>query len=297
MGRHRTADEKRALGERASQLRAAGRSRREIQAELHIGDDLAKALLRGVPLPDRLARPRAKDKQRKDAVALRLAGKTYDQIAAELGVSKSSCSLWLRDLPYPPRDADYERRRIEGLRAASRRTQAKREDARQVVKREAADRLGVITTRDLLIALAVSYWCEGGKAKPWNPRECIRWMNSDPVLVRLFIEGLQELGVGAGRIRARVSIHESADVDGALFWWSEQSGISLERFRPTTLKRHNPRTVWKNTQADYHGCLTVDVQDSRLIYQRLDGLLHGLAGQPRYPGEWQDETEDPWPAA
>lgn len=163
MGRH---GKKRELGERARRLRAAGRSRREIQAELHIGADLAKALLRGVPLPDRLARPRAKDEQRACAVALRLAGKTYDQIAAELGVSKSSCSLWLRDLPYPSRDADHEGRRIEGPRAASRRTQAKREDARQVVKREAADRLGVITSRDLLIALAVSYWCEGGKAKP-----------------------------------------------------------------------------------------------------------------------------------
>lgn len=78
--------EKRELGEQARALRAAGRSRREIQAELGIGDDLAKAFLRGVPLPDSLARPRAKDDDREAAVALREAGRTYDQIAAELGV-------------------------------------------------------------------------------------------------------------------------------------------------------------------------------------------------------------------
>ena len=40
MARHRTAEEKRELAERARELRAAGRSRREIQAELGIGDDL-----------------------------------------------------------------------------------------------------------------------------------------------------------------------------------------------------------------------------------------------------------------
>src|SRR5688572_6580284 len=96
MARHRTQQEKVELGERARALRSAGRSRREIQKELGIGDDLCGQLLRGVPVPDSLARPRAKDDVRAAAIALREAGKTYDQIAEELGVSKSSCSLWLR---------------------------------------------------------------------------------------------------------------------------------------------------------------------------------------------------------
>lgn len=95
MGRQRTADEKRALAERARALREAGRSRREIQRELGIGDDLAKALLRGVPLPDELVRRQAKDAEREAAVQMRAAGRTYDEIAAELGVSKSTCSRWL----------------------------------------------------------------------------------------------------------------------------------------------------------------------------------------------------------
>jgi hypothetical protein len=102
VGRHRTPDEKRELGEQARALRAAGLSRREIAAELDISDDLAKALVAGVPLPDRLRRPRAKDDVRAAAVQMRLAGAIYDDIAAELGVSKSSCSLWLRDVSTQP---------------------------------------------------------------------------------------------------------------------------------------------------------------------------------------------------
>ena len=104
MARHRTPQEKVELGEQARAMRAAGRSRREIVAELAIGDDLAKALLRGTELPDALRRPRAKDDHRVAAVALRQAGRTYDEIADELVVSKSTLSLWLRDLAHPTLD-------------------------------------------------------------------------------------------------------------------------------------------------------------------------------------------------
>ncbi|MDX6200489.1 MAG: hypothetical protein QOJ79_3640 [Actinomycetota bacterium] len=101
MGRHRTPEEKVQLGEQARAMRAEGKSRREIEEALGIGDDLAKALLRGVPLPNSLQRPRAKDDHHEAAIALRRAGRTYDEIADELGVSKGSLSLWLRDLPHP----------------------------------------------------------------------------------------------------------------------------------------------------------------------------------------------------
>ena len=77
MGRHRTPQEKHELGERAQALRADGRSRRELIAELGVGDDLAKAFLKGVPLADRLQRPRAKDEARLAAIELRrAAGRT-----------------------------------------------------------------------------------------------------------------------------------------------------------------------------------------------------------------------------
>jgi transposase-like protein len=99
MGRHRTPQEKQELGEQARAMRAAGRSRREIQAELGIGDDLAGQLLAGAELPDVLRRPRAKDDIREQAVLMRQAGRTYDDIALDLGVSKSSLSLWLRNVP------------------------------------------------------------------------------------------------------------------------------------------------------------------------------------------------------
>ena len=151
MGRHRTQDEKRELAGRARELRAAGRSRREIQADLGIGDDLAKQLLAGTEVPDGLRRPRANDDLRQEAVEMRSQGATYDQIAAALSICKSTCSLWLRDRPHP--EADPERsaagqeRRVAALRARARRDMDARDEAGQQMSAGAAASLGPVTSR------------------------------------------------------------------------------------------------------------------------------------------------------
>lgn len=126
MARHRTVEEMRELQERARQLRAEGRSRREIQAELGIGADLCGQFLAGTQVPECLRRPLARDDLRATAEQMRAAGCTYDDIAVDLGVSKSTLSSWLRDHPHsvappcadapnalgsaPPTDAVTDRR-------------------------------------------------------------------------------------------------------------------------------------------------------------------------------------------
>lgn len=292
MGRHRTPEEKRELAEQARALRAAGRSRREIQAELGIGDDLARQLLEGTELPERLRRPRAKDDLREQARELRREGATYDQIAAALGVSKSSCSLWLRDLPHPEADperaAQAQERRLGALRARARRDRDARDEEGQQVREAVAEGVGAVTSRDLVLALAVSYWCEGAKRKPWSRQEAVRWMNSDPVLVSLFLEGLDVVGIPRERLSLRLHIHALADEEAARRWWSTHTGIPLTQFARSTIKRHNPRTRRHNVGADYRGCLCITVLQGRLLYQVLDGIVQGLASAPRVPDEWHD---------
>lgn len=295
MARHRTPEEKIELQARARELRAAGRSGREIQKELGIGDDLARAFLRGVPLPDSLARPRAKDDVRAEAIALRRAGATYDEIAQALGVSKSSCSLWLRDLPHPEGDPERARqakeRRTEALRARLRRDRDARDDQGRERVQRVSEGLGVVSSRDLVLAMAVSYWCEGGKSKPWNRQKSVQWMNSDPMLVSLFLEGLGLIGIARDRLVLRLHIHELADEQAARLWWSEHTGVPLEQFRRSTIKRHNPKTRRRNVGDSYRGCLCISVLQSRQLYEVIEGLVHGLARGPRWIEQWQDEGD------
>jgi len=293
VGRHRTPEEKRELGERARALRAAGRSRREIQQELGIGDDLAKQLLAGTVVPDVLRRPRAKDDVREQAVLLRAQGLTYDEIAAELRVSKSSLSLWLRELPRPEEDpqraAEAQQRRNDALRSRLRRDRDARDEQGRQLAAAAAESLGVITSRDLVLAMAVSYWCEGSKTKPWNRGKRVTWMNSDPVLVALFLEGLDLIGIARTRLVLRLHIHENADETAARHWWSTHTGVPLMQFRRSTIKRHNPKTVRHNVGDDYRGCLCVTVQQGRQLYEVLDGLVQGLATRARQIEQWHDD--------
>ena len=97
----RTEQELAELKARAIELRQAGVGGKRIAKELGIGGALVCELLRGVPVPGSLQRPRAKDDLREAAVELRRQGRTYDEIQTELGVSKGSLSLWLRDLAHP----------------------------------------------------------------------------------------------------------------------------------------------------------------------------------------------------
>lgn len=297
MARHRTQQEKVELAEQARVLRAAGRSRREIRAELGMGDDLLGALLRGVPLPDSLARPRAKDEARAAAVALRRAGKTYDEIAAELGVSKSTCSLWLRDLPRPEEDPELaeaaKERRLAGLRERARRDCERRDAEGREVAAAAAAAVGPVTSRDLLLALAVSYWCEGAKRKPWNRTEIVIWVNSDPMLVSLFLAGLEAAGIGRERLGLRLQIHENADEPAARSWWAGHVGVPMEQFSRSTIKRHNPKTTRLNVGADYRGCLCISVRQSRTLYLVLQGVVQGLTTGPRAVEEWHDDDAVP----
>jgi hypothetical protein len=285
MARHRTPEEKRELGEKARAMRADGRSQREIIAALHIGEDLLRELLAGTEVPSSLRRPRAKDGLRARAVEMRLAGHTYDEISAALSVSKSSCSAWLRDLPRPEDDPERrvlaQERRAAAVRARAQRDCAERDASGDVVAAVAASALGDVSARDLLIAFAVSYWCEGAKRKPWSRQERIQWMNSDPTLVKLFLEGLALFGVDEERIVCQLEIHETADEPAARAWWVEQTGLPDGCFRPTVLKRHNPVPGRRNVAEGYRGCLGIRVRRSRELYLIVRGLVSGLATSSR----------------
>ena len=185
MGRHRTPEEKVLLGEQARAMRAAGKSRQEIRAELHVGDDLLTELLAGTDVPDGLKRPRAKDEHRAAAVALRETGRTYDEIADELGVSKGSLSLWLRDLPHPTEEerAAVHAEVLEGPVQLTLLDPSLHVDRRQLARQMRRDGL---LLREIAEALSVSVktacvWCEGipipPRAKHGGNRDHVRMMN------------------------------------------------------------------------------------------------------------------------
>jgi hypothetical protein len=243
------------LRERAIALRRAGKSRREIKELLAITSNWTlNEVLRGEPPQPWTWRPNAKDELRAKARDLQEQGLDYEEIVAELGVSKSSVSLWVRDMPRPP-GLSYEERRkrsAEGVRKYWAVQGPIREAEREAISAAAAAQIGQLNNREILIAGAIAYWCEGAKNKP-------------------FLRFLDVAGVERSSVTYSVQIHESADVGAALRFWLNVTRAHPAQFRRPTLKRHNPKTVRKNTGSDYHGCLRIDVRRSSALYRQIEG--------------------------
>lgn len=264
-------------------LRRAGRSRRDIKEILGITSNATlDRALRGEPPPAWTLRPRATG-LRARARDLRAQGLDYDDIAAARGVSKSSVSLWVRDMPRPER-LSYEecrKRSAEGSRLYREAERPAREARRKAVRDEAAAEIGALTTREVIIAGAIAYWCEGSKSKPYRRSEGVEFINSDPSVIVFFLRFLSQAGVELSRLRFRLYIHVSADVAAAEGYWLAVTGADPSQFLKPLLKTHNPRTVRKNVGDDYHGCLRINVSQSAGLYRRIEGWARHHGGHGR----------------
>lgn len=184
-----------ALRTEALALRRAGLSRRQIRDRLHVhNNDILNRLLQGEPAPEWTKRPNAKDDLRDRARELRLQGWTYDRIQAELGCSKSSISLWVRDLPRPePRYSPEEQRAL--MNAGLARLRATQERTRGEIKDAARRETGSLSDQELFLIGIGLYWAEGQKSKPYDRRERIIFVNSDPGMIEVFLAWLDLLNV------------------------------------------------------------------------------------------------------
>jgi Homeodomain-like domain-containing protein len=270
----RNAQEMAVLKERIVQLRREGKSRREIRELLGaMSNSTLDEALKGEPPPEWTRRARAKDDIRARARELRGEGLHYEEIAEALGVSKSSVSLWVRDLPRTGR-LSYEecrKRAAEGARRYWEAERPVRAAARAATRDTAAGQIGPLTDREVLIAGAIAYWCEGGKSKPYSRCDRVIFTNSDPALIRFFLWFLDVTGTPRHNLGFRVYIHENADVEAAQRFWLDVTGATADQFATPALKHHNPVTVRKNIEETYHGCLRIDVKRSADLYRRIEG--------------------------
>ncbi|KMO95096.1 hypothetical protein [Streptomyces roseus] len=277
-GLHTGAATYEALREQAVALRREGLSRRQIRDRLHVhNNDILNRLLEGEPAPEWTKRPNAKDDLRARARELRLQGMTYDRIQVELGCSKSSISLWVRDLP----KVDHRSPTEQGRDAAFKRwahEAPRREEARAAAVEAARQEIGPLSDRDLFLTGVALYWAEGSKSKAYRRSETVTFINSDPGVIGVYLAWLRLMDIPRERLKFRVMIHESADVEGAEQYWADFVGVRPIELQRTTLKKHNPKTVRKNTGTDYRGCLIVRVSASCDLYRRIEGAWCGIVG-------------------
>ena len=217
---------------------------------------------------------RGKIAEQNRARDLRAQGWTLTEICEELEVSKSSASVWCRDVDIDE-VALAERRRQRFLRGneGARQRGPNKLQRRKLAEIEEMRRAGVaavgrLTDRELLLVGTALYAGEGSK----TPGE-VRFANSDPRMIVVFVEWMRRcFDVPLESFRMRLYLHEGLDLDAANRFWSDLTGISIERFRRPYRAVPDP-----SIRRSKHpmGCPAVCVTSMRL-HRRVMGLVDAL---------------------
>ncbi len=104
-----------------------------------------------------------------------------------------------------------------------------------------AAEIGGLTVREILIAGAIAYWCEGAKAKPHRQHCSVVFINSDPGLIGLFLRFLDAAGISRSDLVFTVCIHESGDVAAACRFWLEVTKAQPEAVQQGVTQAPQPK--------------------------------------------------------
>jgi hypothetical protein len=221
---------------------------------------------------------RGKVEEQNRARDLRAQGWTLSEICEELGVSKASASLWCRDVVIDE-DALAERRRQRVLRGnegarmrGPNKLQLRKQAEIEEMRRAGRAMVGRLTNRELLLVGTALYAGEGSK----TPGE-VRFANSDPRMILMFVEWMRRcFDVQQEAFRLRLYLHQGLDLDAANLFWSELTGIPVERFRAPYRAVPDP-----SIRRSKHpmGCPAVCVTSMRL-HRRVMGLVDALLSSP-----------------
>ena len=222
----------------------------------------------------------SKIKEREKAIALRKEGLSYSEILRQIPVAKSSLSLWLKSVKLA---VSQKQRLTDKKRASAMRGAMKRKTERIALTKEIKDKargeIGRLTKRELFLIGVALYWAEGSKEKEYRPGSKVVFSNSDPQMIKVFLQWLLEIiKLPKKRISFSIYIHDSHKnrVEEVKRYWSEKTGFTKENFQQVYFKRNKVNTKRRNIGNTYFGLLRVLVTESSGLNRRIQGWTEGL---------------------
>jgi len=217
-------------------------------------------------------------KEREKAIKLRKRGLSYSEILKQVPVAKSTLSLWLRNVGLTKK----QRQRLTEKKILSQQkgARAKREQRIRLtkeIKRKAIKEVGEIDKKALWLIGTMLYWAEGAKQKENNPSQKVKFSNSDPLMIKVFLKWLQEIcKIPLKDLNFEIYIHNTADIEGAKKYWPDILNIPKEKFQKIRLKKHKIKTIRRNIEENYHGLLNVTVKRSTNLNRKISGWIEGI---------------------
>ena len=219
----------------------------------------------------------SKDILRKRAIELRNKGLSYSEILKEIDVAKSTLSLWLRSVGLSkPQKQRLTEKKIAGQRRAADAKREQRITKSDAIKKLAHGEVSKLIHDPFWLTGTILYWGEGTKQKEWRVSEKASFTNMDVDSLRIFISWAKKyLHLENNRFVYDVYIHQTADINKAKKYWSDQFHIPQDSLR-IYFKKHNLNPKRKNIDAEYHGVCKIKVTKSTDLNRRIAGWIEGV---------------------
>jgi hypothetical protein len=202
---------------------------------------------------------------------LRRLGLSYNEIARIIPVHDGTLSGWCRDIEL----TEEQRARLASIRprldsqiALGRKRREEALARKHKIRSSARDEVCWRVVDSFWVAGVVAYWSEGAKRY-----HGVRFSNSDPHLVRLFVDWarrfLDHHGFSAG-----LHLHSGQDERERIRFWAAVTGIREEQFRKTYVKQEG--TGHRKNRL-YNGTITIRLLGKGDELQKLLGWIDGLS--------------------
>jgi hypothetical protein len=200
-------------------------------------------------------------------------GASMKVIAKRLRVSVSTVSIWVRDVELTDEQRRALRNKVGGGWSASAKAARLRRAAAQQHGRTLARR-----GDPLFAAGCMLFWAEGAKA-----RNAVVLANSDPDLVRLFVEFLRRFyAVADDRFRVTCNlfadhIERQREIEQ---FWLETLGLSRSSLRKSIVNVYSKHSKKKRRNKLPYGTCRLVVHDTAVV-QSIYGAIQEYAGFDR----------------
>lgn len=222
--------------------------------------------------------------EKQQAIKLRLQGKTYSEILEVVPVAKSTLSLWLREVGLSKAQDQIitDKKRASQIRGGARRREMRLSEI-ESFNLKGIDEVGKISDRDLFMLGIALYWAEGNKKSGKSPSVPVDFGNSDPAMLKLYLEWLRKFGKVKNEdfgLRLHLHINHKHREESIKSIWSKELGLPLSNFNKTLYKKHNPKTVRKKTGDSYIGLVSVRVGNVKLN-RWIMGLIYAIVSSQK----------------
>ncbi len=186
-------------------------------------------------------------------VQLRQTGHTLSEIRSVVKRGYGTVFKYMKDVPILSEHKKF----WESKRGGSKYRSIKEwQEAKEKVK----NLISPLGKRERLIILACLYWGEGNKTE-------LSLINSDPSLIKLFVNCLRDIGVVKNQLKVTIRIYNGINKKKAMKFWANIVGIF-----PSEISNVNVLFGKKKGKLEYGMC-RVRVQKSRLYFKLIMSMI------------------------